>query len=177
MAHNTFNVPLPSGVLYVETRCNEKQSSNPIKGFTAADICSVEPDPPYIGPIKLQRYTLVHDLGVELPRERWGDTMVTQQLGCGSMGRMMRMLLEFKVLALAANRSTKTAPIAEKTSVECYRYLELTEYLATVGHGNGVDPSNSEICYWFIPTRHTGPLPPIAQRNKVLYDVNLGKIV
>lgn len=176
-AIRAFGRPFTSREIRRETRCTVDQVSEYLRGLTAAGILGAEPDPSSPGPIHRLLYTLERDLGVEAPRVRRDGTFVTQGLGREQMWRTMRMLREFTVLDLAVNSSTEENPVAEETAAEYCHYLALAGYLAIVRQGGGVGKGGVPSLYRFVPTRYSGPLPPMIQRVKAVYDPNLKNVV
>lgn len=154
----------------METRCSRSQVDEYIAGLTAAGILSREGISSVSGAMM---YGLVKDTGAEPPRVRRDGTPVTQGLGREQMWRTMRMLKEFTAVDLAVQASTEEAPVSPETAKEYCKFLELAGYLAKLPAGVPRRPGR----YRFVPTCNTGPLPPMIQRVKAVYDPNLKAVV
>lgn len=155
----------PKDIRY-ETRCSRSQVEEYLKGLAAAGIVErVKSEP--------GRYVLVRDCGAEAPRVRRDGTPVTMGLGREQMWRTLRGLREFTAVDLAVQASTEEVPVSVETAKEYCHFLALAGYLTVVVAGKGGMPNR----YRFVPTRNTGPLPPMIQRIKALYDPNLKRVV
>lgn len=150
-----------------QTRCSDNQVRDYAAGLTAAGILTRDG----------ASYTLAKDQGVEPPRVRRDGTAVTQGLGTEQMWRTMRLLGEFTALDLSVQASTEENPVRLETAKGYCKYLQRAGYLATVRQGKGVGSGGVLTRYRFIPTRHSGPLAPMIQRVRQVYDPNLGQVV
>lgn len=160
--------------LRLETRCSKSQVEEYLKGLTAAGILSKEGLSSVSGSMM---YSLAKDTGIEAPRVRRDGSTVTQGLGREQMWRTLRMLREFTAVDLAVQASTEEAPVSTETAKEYCHFLALAGYLAVVLPGKGVGKGGVLTRYRFVPTRNTGPLPPMIQRVKAVYDPNLKAVV
>lgn len=142
-----------------ETRCSVSQTAEYVKGLLAAGI--IERSDSERG-----RYLLVNDCGTEAPRVRRDGSQVTMGRGREQMWRTMRLLKSFTAVDLAVHASTEEHPVAVKEAASYCRALAKADYLDQLATG-----------YRFIPNRYTGPMPPMIQRDKSIYDPNLKKVV
>lgn len=116
-------------------------------------------------------YRLERDLGVETPRLREDGTPSTSGLGREAMWRTMRMLKEFGVADLIANARSAGASVAESEALTYCIWLARAGYILKIS-------SRGAMRRWrLVPSRYTGPKPPMIQRIRQLYDPNLGKVV
>jgi hypothetical protein len=159
----------PKDVRY-ETRCSRSQVEEYLKGLAAAGIIEKSIDEPGL-------YMLVKDCGLEAPRVRRDGTTVTQGLGREQMWRTLRGLREFTAVDLAVQASTEEAPVSTETAKEYCHFLALAGYLAVMRAGKGVGKGGELTRYRFVSTRNTGPLPPMIQKVKAVYDPNLKAVV
>lgn len=117
------------------------------------------------------RYRLERDMGVETPRLRKDGGPATQGQGREALWRTMRVLKEFGVDDLAAHvRAAGIAVALGETRQYCI-WLCRAGYLARISK-----PGCASRWRW-VPSRYTGPRPPMIQRIKQLYDPNLGQVV
>lgn len=154
-----------------ETRCSVSQTREYIAGLTAAGILERSEED------RQATYLLVKDIGIEAPRVRRDGTLVTIGLGREQMWRTMRLLKEFSHLDLSIQASTEEAPVSIGTAQEYCRILCHAGYLTLVRVGKGTGSGGQLALYRFVPSRYSGPLPPMIQRSKSLFDPNLKKIV
>lgn len=118
-------------------------------------------------------YRLTRDVGVEAPRVRKDGTEPTQGRGREQLWRTLRIIGDFSAAQLADAASTPAVAVAELTAAEYCQFLEAAGYLRlTRPGGPGVVAR-----YQLVPSRWSGPRPPMIQRVKQLYDPNLGEVV
>jgi hypothetical protein len=113
-------------------------------------------------------YRLVRDAGLEVPRLRADGTPVTQGLAREQMWRTMRLLGTFTLDDLVVQASTDEVQIAAEDA-KSYAY-----WLAKAGYLRVIEACR---CWRFIPTRYSGPKPPMVQRVKAVFDPNLQRVV
>lgn len=111
------------------------------------------------------RWRLVRDVGVEAPRVRRNGTPVTQGQGRENMWQAMHILRRFTARELAVAARTKDCMVQESTAADYARHLHKAGYLS---HREGV--------YHMLPTAFTGPLAPMIQRTKRVWDPNLRQV-
>lgn len=116
------------------------------------------------------RLRLVRDVGVEPPRINNAGAPLKAGLGQEQLWRSMRMLRDWSVDELAAQASTAQAKVARGTALNYARTLLLAGYLVRAG-------KRGKERYRLLPTRSTGPRPPVVQGSGAVFDVNLGRIV
>ncbi|MCA1909232.1 MAG: hypothetical protein LDL39_12815 [Magnetospirillum sp.] len=119
-------------------------------------------------------YTLVKDVGIEAPRVTKDGQPVTQGAAREQMWRSMRMMRgQFDFRELATLASTETVPVAETDATDYLQHLANAGYLQVTVKGAPGKPAK----YRFIPSKNTGPRPPMIQRIKSVYDPNLRQVV
>jgi hypothetical protein len=120
-------------------------------------------------PFNQVRYELVNDVGVHAPRVTKSGKPVIQGIGQRNLWRCMRILLSFSVRELAA-----AAAVSHGAALDYVRRLKRAQYLVVVGqrskqHGLGYR-------YALAAGKNTGPLAPMIQRDKSVFDPNLNKV-
>lgn len=161
-----------------ETRCTIAQVQEYVTGLAAAGILLITGQKGGRGVIRPALvYRLERDLGIEPPRVRRDGTPVTQGLGREQMWRTMRMLKDFTALDLSVQASTEEAQVTVGTAQEYCKFLARAGYLIVIRAGKGTGEGGIPTIYRFVQARHTGPLPPMIQKVKQLYDPNLGQVV
>ena len=115
------------------------------------------------GPAK---YQLTKDVGVEAPRVRRDGTPVTQGQGCENMWNAMRIMRVFTARELAVAACTPDCSVKESTAVDYAMHLCRAGYLSKRPDGHYVMP----------PRAWTGPLAPMIQRVKQVWDPNQRKV-
>lgn len=116
-------------------------------------------------------YSLQRDPGVEAPRLRDDGTACTQGHGREAMWRTMRVLKEFGTSDLVAHARAADITVAESEARNYCLWLARAGYLARL-------TTQTATPRWrLVPTRYTGPKPPMIQRIRQVYDPNLGKVV
>jgi hypothetical protein len=154
-----------------ETRCSDSQVREYLTGLTAAGILKREQIP---AAKPQHRYILIKDIGIDPPRVRRDGTPVTQGLGREQMWRTMKSFGVFTSLDLSVQASTEEAAVSLAAAKEYCHYLALAGYLAVVRQGKGKGKGGVLSAYRLI--RNTGPLPPMIQRVKSVYDPNTGTV-
>lgn len=115
-----------------------------------------------------KEYELVKDVGVDAPRVRKDGSKVVQGQGREQMWRAMRILKSFSALELAVNASTEECTVKESSAADYCKHLCHAGYLTKNAKGK---------IYRFLPSRYTGPKPPMIQRTKQVFDANLKKVM
>lgn len=134
--------------------------------------------------INVTLWALIRDIGSEAPRLRRDGTEVPATAR-DHMWRAMRMLKgawTYRDLAFAS--STEALAVSEVDAKDYCKHLLGAGYLMVVqpahlGGKSGVkNVSDAKPALLrFVPSRNTGPRPPMVQRLKTVFDPNLGKIV
>ena len=124
----------------------------------------------YIAPsVKVQGYPTVwkilKDIGVEAPRVRKDGSPVTQGQGRENMWQAMRILRTFTARELAVAARTPECMVRESTAADYAKHLHKAGYL-----------SKQDCVYHMLPTAFTGPLAPMIQRTKRVWDPNQRKV-
>ncbi|SDK30802.1 hypothetical protein [Billgrantia gudaonensis] len=118
-------------------------------------------------------YTLVRDIGVEAPRVRRDGSEPMAGRGREQLWRTLKIIGEFTAAQLADAASTPAVPIAEHTARDYCYFLRDAGYLSVTREASPGVPER----YRLMPSRWTGPLAPMIQRTKQLYDPNTGEVV
>lgn len=116
-----------------------------------------------------KRYTLVKDTGVHPPIVNVHGKAITNGLGRQQMWTAIRMTRQFNFKQLAAIASTDDLQVSEVDAESFVSILHRAGYLRMVSPSS----NNGTIAvYTLIPSRNTGPKPPLVQRTKVVIDQN-----
>lgn len=113
-------------------------------------------------------YQLMRDAGVEAPRVTRNGKPVTQGAGTQNLWTSMRAQKAFDYRELIGTAAVAIAPASAKSYC---RMLERAGYLVADRAGKGGIPTRYRL------VRNTGPLAPMIQRVKHVYDPNLGEVV
>lgn len=143
-----------------ETLCSIGQTRDYVTGLTAAGILRDE------GLSSLSNatmYALIKDRGNEAPRVRRDGSEVTMGRGREQLWQTMRSLGGFTLADLHIAASTDDHPVAENEAKTYCLMLARAGYLTKTGGR-------------FRLVRYTGPLPPMIQRVKSIYDPNLKEV-
>lgn len=151
--------------LYRETRAKKDSIRDYLTGLLNGGYIVVHAESSGIGnPIV---YELINDTGVETPRVRKDGSAVTQGQGRENMWRTMRILKDgFTPRDLAIQASTTEHLVAESEAVDYISHLFKAGYLLANGGR-----------FRMLPSKYTGPKPPMVQRVKQVYDQNLKKVM
>ena len=135
-----------------------------VSGLEAAGyIARDEQDEDKPGPVV---WYLVKDIGVEAPRVRKDGTPVTQGQGRENMWNAMRIMRTFTAFELAVASRTQDCFVEESTAADYAKHLCKAGYLSK--RPNGI--------YLMLPSSYTGPLAPMIQRTKRVWDPNQHKV-
>ncbi|AXY41627.1 hypothetical protein [Halomonas sp. JS92-SW72] len=118
-------------------------------------------------------YRLDRDVGVEAPRVNRDGRHVTQGLAREQLWRTLKILGDFSAAELADAASTPAVRVAEPSAAEYCHFLERAGYLRITRQASPGIAAR----YRLVPSRWSGPRPPMIQRVKQLYDPNLGEVV
>lgn len=118
-------------------------------------------------------YRLVKDLGPEAPKVRRDGTIMPAGSSRENMWRTMKRLGAFTARELAVAAATETHPVDPEDAKSYLRYLRLAGYVNLVRES---DP-HRQARYAFNMMKDTGPLPPMVQRVRQVFDANLGAVV
>ena len=122
------------------------------------------------------RYTLIKDTGVDAPRLTKHGKPSTQGLSREQIWRAMRILGDFTYHDLQLTASTEKVPVKASEVRSYIKHLYAAGYLVeTKPCVRG--PSPKPATYRLLPSRYTGPKPPMVQRVKQVFDPNLGKVM
>ena len=84
----------------------------------------------------------------------------------------MRVIGPFSILDLALNASTEEQPVKFSDARDYVANLHKAGYLVMLEGQIG-----GRAIYRLVPSRYSGPKPPMVQRIKQVWDPNLGKVV
>ncbi|WP_126456701.1 hypothetical protein [Sulfuriflexus mobilis] len=118
-------------------------------------------------------WELINDIGIERPYVNRDGKDVTNAGGRDAMWRSMKVLQEFNKNELALHASTEDRPVPPCDAKLYMRYLKYAGYIVVVKESLG---PVAERCR-FLPSKNTGPCPPIVRRVGQVYDPNLDEIV
>lgn len=118
-------------------------------------------------------WKLIKDIGVDAPRVTKAGGDVGQGMGRENMWRTMRMHRSFTWRDLAVLASTEDHLVSEEEAKHYTRYLRRAGYLMELQKGG---PGKLAV-YRLLPSRYTGPRPPMIQRVRQVFDPNLGEVV
>jgi predicted ArsR family transcriptional regulator len=142
--------------------------------LTAASYLVIEEEIPASGRHRRRfRYRLERDTGVEPPRVRRDGSEATGGRVQENLWRTARVLKEFTILELAASASTEECQISEGTAGNYVAYLHRAGYLLAAERRS----CGRAVRYRFVQSRYTGPLPPVVQRIRQVWDANTGQVI
>lgn len=145
-----------------------------LAGLTAADILKKEKGTPAArsryAPFV---YTLARDVGAETPRVRKDGAVVTQGMAREQLWRAIRILREFSAVELRVAASTPAVPVLLSEARFYLGKLCRAGYLLRVRRG----VPGRMARYRLMPTRNSGPKPPMVQASGDVYDPNLQRVV
>lgn len=153
-----------------ETRCSMEQVRDYVTGLSAAG---------YLEQRENAAFVLVRDCGVEAPRVRRDGSEITQGKGREQMWLVMKVLDDFSSRDLALHASTEEVQVSESDAKSYIHYLHKAGYLTKQqgemprSRNGGGAPAR----YQLLPSKFSGPRPPMIQRVKQVYDQNLKKVV
>lgn len=119
-------------------------------------------------------FRLVRDVGAEAPRLTKEGKPVTQGAAREQMWRAMKMIRgEFTAPELAIAASIEGSPVATVDAKDYCKHLAMAGYLVISKKGRAGTLGR----YRFIPSRNTGPRPPMVARTKLVFDPNLNLVM
>ena len=123
-------------------------------------------------------WTLVKDIGIDAPRIRKDGTEMTQGAARQAMWRAMTQLREdFTAPSLAALATTEICGVHPDDASDYCADLARAQYLLVVRKGASGARKGETTVFRFVPARNTGPLAPMIQRTRVVWDPNEQRIV
>lgn len=119
----------------------------------------------------VRTYALVANPGPEAPRLRRDGSPAKAPLGQENMWRTMKMAgaSGFTARDLAISAATEEHPVKFETAKAYIKALHKAGYLVMVSGGNCREPG----IYRLLPSMISGPLAPMIQRVKAVWDPNL----
>lgn len=118
-------------------------------------------------------YRLVQDVGPVAPRLRRDGSEVQQGAGQDHMWRAMKMVGDFSAQDLLLAASTDDVRVTLDTAKTYIRHLFHAGYLARRAGGKGPVAAT----YRLKPSMNTGPLAPMVQSVKQVWDPNRREVV
>ena len=112
-------------------------------------------------------YALITDAGYHAPRLNRSGQPVTQGAGTENMWRSMRMLTQFSWQDIAAHSTTPSVTVSSDSAKTYCGMLLKCGYLRVIPKA---DTRGRLAIYRLV--RNSGPLPPMIQRVKRVYDPN-----
>ncbi len=132
-----------------------------LTGLTNAGYLSKNTENP-----RAVRYSLRKDIGREAPRVRTDGTPVTQGCKREQMWGTIWIIKQFSAHDLAVQASTEEFPVEINDAKDYCRNLAAAGYLIIRGDS-----------YLAVGGRYTGPLSPMVQRMRQVYDPNTKTVV
>jgi len=123
--------------------------------------------------VKPFEYTLIKDCGVDSPRLRLDGSVITVGLANENMWRTIKILKGFDWKDVLLVSSTEDMPIKPTTVKSYLEALHRARYITCIRHSN----PDGRAVYRFNTKMNTGSRAPMIQRDKSLYDPNLGRVV
>lgn len=157
-----FSVP----EIVAATDINRKTVTDCIKRLEAGGIVER-----LSGEDRPARFRLLRDAGVHIPRFRPDGTAVLQGSGTENMWRSMRMMQTFSPRDIAAHSTTEIVQVSEGSAMAYCKLLLATGYLRVV---RKAVPGKRQAVYRLV--RNSGPLPPMIQRVKQVFDQNTSTV-
>lgn len=156
------------------TRINRATIRSYVEALRAGGFVHAEPAEKF-APVL---FRLVRNIGHEAPRLRADGKPVTQGASREQMWRTMKIAMQFTAADLAVQASLPGSVVSEVDAKDYCRRLAAAGYLAVMVKGRpGSKASAVASVYRFVRSRDTGPLPPMVQRLKSVFDPNLNQVV
>jgi hypothetical protein len=120
------------------------------------------------------RYELINDCGNSAPHLSADGSPSKRGAGSRNLWLSMRILGDFNYRELAATASNEDVSVSEATAERYINSLKTAGYLhQTQAVKIGITPRRFRL----IPSKNTGPRPPIVQTIKQVYDQNTNEVV
>jgi hypothetical protein len=161
-----------------------KNCKQPVNTFTLKSYLSRLQKGFYISVIDVEQlrgiakehsYELVNDTGIHAPRLTREGMPSTQGLGRENLWRSMKMLKSFDFRDLVKSGSTGAVKISEAEARDYIKHLYKAGYLQQLQKVNR--QASLPARYRLLPSKNTGPRPPMIQRIKRVFDPNLNEVV
>lgn len=120
-----------------------------------------------------KRWALINDVGIDAPRLDKKGCQSKQGIVRKRLWNAMKILKEFNWFELSAAAETDGIKIKELDVRDYLKHLKKAGYIRVVVQATHTSPAR----YRFIAAYNTGPLPPMVQRVKQVFDPNLGIVV
>lgn len=150
--------------LAVAKTCSERIVRTYLKSLCAANYLSNSDN----------RYHLISDCGVDAPRVRPDGTPVLRGCGHENMWRTMKILKTFSWYDVMVVSTTDEVIVRKSTAQHYVTALHRAGYLTLI---KSAQPNGVRAIYRLNRTKNTGNRPPIIQRDRSVYDPNLGRVV
>jgi len=122
------------------------------------------------GQLRTVRLRLVRDIGVAAPRVTHEGKPCRAGEQQEALWLAMRSVREWSAAELAAIATTSSMKVTRERAQTYARALRKAGYV--VQHGK-----RGRELYRLLPSRNTGPRPPVIQGDGAIFDVNQGKVV
>ena len=120
------------------------------------------------------RYELINDCGHHAPKLSADGSPSKRGMGSRNLWLSMRILGDFDYRDLAATASNDDVTVSEATAERYINALKTAGYLHLVQAARiGITPRRFRL----IPSKNTGPKPPVVQTVKQIYDPNINEVV
>lgn len=131
----------------------------------------------HIGGAAYERtYELINDVGVHAPNLTKEGQPSNQGRSRENMWRAMKIIGAFNFHELAEAASTKDTEVKTTDAKDYVKKLKAAGYLRVVKDAvRGANPTPERLV--LIPSKNTGPLPPMVQRTKRVFDPNLNRVM
>ncbi|MBL4797615.1 MAG: hypothetical protein JKY50_09385 [Oleispira sp.] len=120
------------------------------------------------------RYELINDCGHTAPKLSADGSPSRRGMGSRNLWLSMRMLGEFDYLDLVVTSSNDDVQVSSATAERYINALKTAGYLIQV---KAAEIGKSPRRFRLLPTKNTGPKPPVVQAVKQIYDPNINEIV
>ncbi len=125
----------------------------------------------YLRRLSADHCRLVRDTGPEAPMLKSDGRELAGHCAREAMWRTSKILAGFTVPELVAGASTERCPVSAREAATYVGALVQAGYLAA-SRGGGRHTQ-----YRFLPSRNTGPRPPVLRHVSQVYDPNEDKVV
>lgn len=145
-----------------------------LRRLVAGGFLEVVREEPLRGAAVRKIYRVIADAPFEAPRLSKDGKEVTQGKGNENMWRTMRIMGEFDAKSLAIHATTEETQVTLVAAKSYCKHLYRAGYLVMTRPNQG---SKTLACYKLLPSRYSGPMAPMVQRIKVVFDPNLNRVV
>ena len=119
-------------------------------------------------------YELINDCGHTAPKLSADGSLSRRGMGSRNLWLAMRILGDFDYLDLVATASNDDVQVSPATAERYINALKTAGYLFQV---KAAEVGGSPRRFRLLPTKNTGPKPPVVQTVKQIYDPNINEVV